>query len=139
MQRLHQVQKRMAMSYTRMWHWGSKWETEHPWHTQGEVARTFHVFGREKADWSKGKQSHGCFYTFLGCWRGSVDIFTELKRKENSSERGELDMLRIFMWNPSEASAWRVQGLCYISLKHRDVALDVKQIPKQRFKTERRG
>lgn len=42
------------------------------------------------------KRSHGCVYTFLSCWRASVDIFIELKRKENSSERGELDMLMIF-------------------------------------------
>lgn len=63
----------------------------------------------------------------------------ERKLKQKRSVRYADD----FMWNPPEASAWRVQGSCNTSLKHADgrmdaVALDVKQIPKQKSRTERR-
>lgn len=84
------------------------------------------------------KRSRGCVYTFLSCWRGSVDIFIELKRKENSSERGELDMLMIFceILQQHRLGEFRAPATLHWSTGMDAVALDVKQIPKQKSRTD---
>lgn len=70
---------------------GGRASAKHPGRSRKAFPCLWKREGRLKQRW----RSHGCFYTFLSCWRGSVDIFVELKRKENSGERGELDMLMI--------------------------------------------
>lgn len=117
MQRLHQVQKIMAMSYIRKWHWGNKWKTELPWHTQGEAARPFHVFRREKAGWSKGEGHVGVSTHFWVAEEGLWHFrWTEKERKFKRERR--VRYADDFMWNPPEAFAWRVQGSCNTSLRH---------------------
>lgn len=116
MERLHQVQKIMVMSYIRKWQLGNKWKTEHLWNTPGEATRTSHVFGREKAGWSKGEGHMGVSTRF---WVAEEGLWTfSLNWKGKKIQERRVRYADDFMWNPPEASSWRVRGSCYTSLRH---------------------